>query len=704
MAAKGGGGTQERPRGEKVTLEQLLGANPAIALSGGGTHGDFEVGVVRYLYDHGVRPKILSGTSVGAINALKLAEGETGGKGSKAPGHVPGLAGLEAIWHSLKSDADMWKPDPQLDAIWKAIDEIIKAGPELEAALDGLMGDKDLLVGGFITSVLFPASPFQVLQGYGLAKTASEADTIIDTLEKAFKTDDLKRAFLDTVRKLESAVALTNLNPIYATMKKPSSFQKDLLQTSGIKLRLAMVALEDGQLRYVNEDGILLERDGTPTPTPKIPDPKCADPIHKKLDPLLEQLAAVDEKILKPTLDSKGKPEVGGAELYKLKNDKKDLLAKIAPLQKVLAACPKVEGPPVKVDPVFAALASSSIPVVFPPQQIGAQHYVDGGIRTITPIEAAIGAGASMVFAVAASSPEIEYQAFGQSWELLTIALRVSETIMIDEIARRDLFPPVGFGLPVLLIRPEVDIHTSMTIEPGLVSIRMAHGFMRADDVVQAYLVSISSSQITQVAVGPYRYLREADQNSARRNTMEIVNLRYQIWQKEYAANGKQFVDVNSFPPRNSFVKNLGTNATTYAEIRQMKKQLKALVEERIKKGGECPAGYEEWWNDWEDHSWTPPAFKQMKVKMTPATLKWTVEASKFQVHATDVNDGKTIAGASVLIDGVKKGVTDEEITFHFKKDVKIDPITHDHEANIPRITVAKSGYQDAEVVPIFTG
>src|SRR5690242_8965466 len=48
----------------------------AIVLSGGGTKGDFEVGAVRCLYEQGIFPKILGGTSVGSVNALKLAEGE----------------------------------------------------------------------------------------------------------------------------------------------------------------------------------------------------------------------------------------------------------------------------------------------------------------------------------------------------------------------------------------------------------------------------------------------------------------------------------------------------------------------------------------------------------------------------------------------------------------------------------------------------
>ena len=48
----------------------------AIVISGGGAKGDFEVGALRLLYDRGIRPDIICGTSVGAINGAKLAEGE----------------------------------------------------------------------------------------------------------------------------------------------------------------------------------------------------------------------------------------------------------------------------------------------------------------------------------------------------------------------------------------------------------------------------------------------------------------------------------------------------------------------------------------------------------------------------------------------------------------------------------------------------
>lgn len=46
----------------------------ALVLSGGGAKGCFEVGAVQRLWEHGYRPDIICGVSVGALNAAKLAE------------------------------------------------------------------------------------------------------------------------------------------------------------------------------------------------------------------------------------------------------------------------------------------------------------------------------------------------------------------------------------------------------------------------------------------------------------------------------------------------------------------------------------------------------------------------------------------------------------------------------------------------------
>lgn len=55
-----------------------------------------------------MRPDLIASTSVGSINAVKLAEGE----GAAQPGRLArGLAGLEQIWLGLTTNGDMWEPE-----------------------------------------------------------------------------------------------------------------------------------------------------------------------------------------------------------------------------------------------------------------------------------------------------------------------------------------------------------------------------------------------------------------------------------------------------------------------------------------------------------------------------------------------------------------------------------------------------------------
>jgi len=96
----------------RVTTEQPVIAINTLVLSGGASLGDFEVGAVRRLYELGFQPKLIVGTSVGAVNGVKLAEGE--GRGSA--NSPSGLEGLEKMWLSLNSNADFYVPNPNFTA------------------------------------------------------------------------------------------------------------------------------------------------------------------------------------------------------------------------------------------------------------------------------------------------------------------------------------------------------------------------------------------------------------------------------------------------------------------------------------------------------------------------------------------------------------------------------------------------------------
>lgn len=66
----------------------------AFVLGGGGTHGAAEVGMIRALLEHGIRPDLVLGTSIGALNGAVLAA---------APETAPER--LRALWNDVDANS-----------------------------------------------------------------------------------------------------------------------------------------------------------------------------------------------------------------------------------------------------------------------------------------------------------------------------------------------------------------------------------------------------------------------------------------------------------------------------------------------------------------------------------------------------------------------------------------------------------------------
>lgn len=78
----------------------------AIVLSGGGPLGALQVGSLKALFEHGIRPDIVVGTSVGALNAAFVAFNPT----------LEGMRRMERIWRTLGED-DLF-PGGRFRASW----------------------------------------------------------------------------------------------------------------------------------------------------------------------------------------------------------------------------------------------------------------------------------------------------------------------------------------------------------------------------------------------------------------------------------------------------------------------------------------------------------------------------------------------------------------------------------------------------------
>ena len=652
-----------KPKRKKQT-KPIPPVGPALALSGGAAHGDFEVGVVSYLYQHGLVPKIICGTSVGAINGLKLAEGEpTGPATPDADGHVQGLAGLVEIWKSLKHNTDMYKKHALLD--------------ELESALKSLA--TGLGVGGLVGGSV--GGPIGAFLG-ALIGGRVEEDTVISAVKDLMKTS-----------------SLADFDPLDSKMREKSTFKPSLVAQSKIILRMATTSLEDGALRLVDEKGHLLESDGSPARgAPRYS--AAANTTLAKIKQLEDLIDSLVKGMDSPDEDPPPKGRV---------SDVLSLRGEVMQLKESIAG-DIIGSEPTNVPLTQAALASSSLPVFTPPQLFNdGNNYVDGGTRMVTPIQTALELGATVIYAVVASSdrmgPGTDFLtnkplASYTSANLIDIGLRVGSEIEPSAINDGQLAPPNGFPVPVLIFRPRYDIHDSLTVAPGLIDIRMDQGWMCADDVMQAW---------AQDSEG---YLELAEQYDELRGTTLIARRRHQIWRTEFAANGWQYlhdatgapIDATGAPPLPIMIDREKTIAAALAQVREMKRDLRDLVQQRVDAHGNIPPHAERWWTDWERHTWIPdgPLWPPAKMKVTaePNSGVPLDRHTTIKITATDVG-GNPIEGATVYAGGHDLGPTGSlHATFASIRVKTIDPKTHAQRITVtgPRVEVAAASY---EITPV---
>lgn len=415
-----------------------MATRQALVLSGGGAKGDFQLGAIRALYDAGLIPSILVGTSVGAINAAKLAEGED------AADPTRGLAGLERIWESLRVDEDMsvpapWLNDPSLDQ--DVVAALLGKG---EASAIGADAPVPPMPGDWL-----PSSVSYVL--LGSLWLLDDGRKLLKTMQTAMRQSQLFS--LDPIR----ALLRTSLDPARITQ----------WASSGGRLLLGVVSMDSGRLRYVTETGALVERDLT-TPAADL------DQVSSTCQPLVAQLAVLEAEI--QAVQGHDRTAIG---------ERKALRARQNTLLGQLRECSARNPVPAVVDLRAAVMASAAIPVVFGLERLAGEMYGDGGLREVVPIQAAIELGADEVFAVSASPIGLAAGSYRDA-RIADLGARVLD-ILLTEVVADDLRP--SGGPPVRLIAPDEEVHGIRTIDPGLIQISRDYGYMRASDVLAATTV-----------------------------------------------------------------------------------------------------------------------------------------------------------------------------------------------------------------------
>jgi predicted acylesterase/phospholipase RssA len=586
--------------GDSASLQgSVCPTGAALVLSGGGARGDFQVGAVAYLYDRGVSPKLICATSVGSINAVKLAEGE--GDPTR------GLRGLAQTWLDLSTSDDMFRFEQ-----W-----FTSSSPSARRLLLSLASETAESARPFLDNpVGFLLSP------------------VIECADFCAGAQELRRKFSAA----DPPKSIWNLSPIAAKLFDNTYLDMNRVRQSGIRLRLAVVSLESGELRHVTEQGVVLNaswHDHFYTTSRQERDRALLDfgyrdegiacyvhptrtggsvELHRLFHPITgdhfyttsaaERDNATGYRYEGIACFVHSGPSPSTVPLYRLYHplnfdhfyttsaaERDNAIRRVGfndegiachvfpgpgpgrvPLYRLLAT-----GARQQVDVRRAVLASAAIPGFFPPIKLLDENYVDGGVRDILPIGAAVEAGATPIFAILASPPLHKADESFDREGMGAIATRSVLDIMTDETVHNEIEPPRGWGVPVTLVQPTYDVHDIMTIDPGLIRISMAYGFMRAADALDGH----------NDPTGRSKDLADA-----------ITRLRKRVWEGEASAEGHRGPRRGRMQP--------SKDPGALRGVRSMKWQLKALLDERRSLGGALPNDSDRWIREWEAHTWSP--------------------------------------------------------------------------------------------------
>jgi len=547
-------------------LNLALSAQPspkptALVLSGGGAMGSFEVGALQYLYERDFLANVISSTSVGSVNALMLAHGGTTASQKAA------FDKLKMIWQTeLTFNQDMYVEAPWLQGI----------SPRTRSAVINLFsGNIAADVPGFFGSfVLFP--PYAIVQAGNLG-----ADLI------------------EGYNGLKNGSSIFTLEPTRAMIVK--YLNAAAVANSGVELRIVTVSLDSGAIRYITQDGRVLETDGRQVAgnNPNV----CfaersaynrAVAARRGASQMLGQASRMDRgEALKEYREAQ-------AEEAKARKRLDQCLA---------AAVASGVANRLVVNVADGVMASSAIPCVFPPVALGDESYVDGGIRWVLPMKAALDFNTDSVVAINASPFGIQPARLGyRNANMLDIAERSVIEILHWEAQERHLDVAKSQAMQqrqkVWIVAPRIAVHDSMTIDPGLIDINIGYGYMRAADVMTAF-GTVPPFNRPRPTRTESLFVDEAGDQVLASLSDAISMCRRECWEVEHQVFGKSISKGLFSSPRSPEVDPV-PNPNALDDLRLLKNLLGILVSARAAKNGKLPSDAETWGDQWERHQWKP--------------------------------------------------------------------------------------------------
>lgn len=233
-----------------------------MVLSGGGSRASFQLGALNYLYENtAFHPKVFIGTSAGAILASMLAQFPD------REDQIAGVKTLEGLWRGLNTQSDMF-----IERLW--FSKLRDHTNELLAALNAE------------ARAVAPRPPTirPRLLRRETERPAPSPEPPRDPLRFALDPEEPVKSewspgilsqLLGNLGKLGRAGgdlpgiwaaadrtrAAYRAGPLLARLLAPDVFTGERVRAAGLTLRIAMVGLASGELRFMREDGRLVDRD-----------------------------------------------------------------------------------------------------------------------------------------------------------------------------------------------------------------------------------------------------------------------------------------------------------------------------------------------------------------------------------------------------------------------------------------------------------
>ncbi|WP_022911016.1 patatin-like phospholipase family protein [Aestuariimicrobium kwangyangense] len=248
------------------TLPWSHGANPVegLVLSGGGSKVSFQLGALRYLYEVvGIRPSVVVGTSSGSILSAMI------GQSTDPEEQAAGVRQLEGLLYELRRQSDMFTERPWFTTLqargqeWVALlstERPMPSAPKLGATRkratddDPPLADEEQLSG--------QAETLRIAMAENTPETSGWSPSVVMQLMSSLPRLRGAPSDLGTIlRGAEATRSMYRPGPLLERLLDEQTYRSDKVASSGMTVRISTVCLESGELRFMRQDGRLVDRD-----------------------------------------------------------------------------------------------------------------------------------------------------------------------------------------------------------------------------------------------------------------------------------------------------------------------------------------------------------------------------------------------------------------------------------------------------------